>query len=134
MTKKSNRAFVGALTVLLAVAALDVSGALAQALPTSVPTTTSTACSVGTITECGKEIIQKCEWRFEFDLNVIVRTGGISFGTYECKESGFKTLYKDTTGTPGSCPTLGGGSQGTGLTGTRGSGDDASDDDVFCLE
>lgn len=134
MTRKINRAFVGALTVLLAVAALDVSGALAQALPTNDGTITSTACSVGTITECGKEIIQKCEWRFELDLNIIVRTGGISFGTYECKEYGFKTLYKDAKSTLGSCPTYGGGSQGTGLTGTRGSGDDGSDDDMFCLE
>ena len=132
MTMKANRALLGVIALLLAAAGLDVSGAFAQALPTTDGTITSTTCSVGTLTECGRETIQKCEWKFDIDLNVFTRSGSISIGRYECRDYGFKTLYKDKNGPAPStsCPTGGGGSQGTGLVGTRGSGDE---DTSFCL-
>ena len=129
MTTKFNRLLAGAFAMLAGVAALDVSGALAQALPTSGGTITSTTCSVGTLTECGRETIVKCEWKFDINANVFTRSGGLSGGRFECKDAGFKTLYKDRTPAP-SCSAVGG-SQGSGLTGTRGSGDD---EDSFCFE
>ncbi|MBL0172786.1 MAG: hypothetical protein IPP90_19170 [Gemmatimonadaceae bacterium] len=135
MTTNFNRLLAGAVALLAGVAALDVTGLLAQALPTSDGAITSTTCSVGTLTECGRETIQKCEWKFDINLNILGRSGGFSGGRFECRDYGFKTLYKDKNSSTSStsCPTVGGGSQGTGLTGTRGSGDELSDD-LFCLE
>jgi len=136
MTPTLNRVFVGAFALLVAAAGLDVSGALAQALPTTDGQVTATTCGTGTRTQCGEEAIMHCEWKFEFDLNVILRTGGLKMGQQSCQKIGTRRLYKDidTPVIQSNCPTstVGGGSRGSGSTGSRGSGDDESFGDESC--
>ena len=136
MTTTLHRALAGAFALLVAAAGLDVSGALAQALPTNDSPTTATTCGTGTRNTCGTEAIMHCEWKFEIDLNILLRSGGIKMGQNTCQKIGTRTLYKDidTPTTLGTCETstVGGGSRGTGSTGSRGSGDDESGDDAAC--
>ena len=132
MSISNLRALAGAFALLAGAAVLDVSGVLAQQAPDD-STFTSTSCGVGTLSECGREDIKKCSWKFEFHLDPRKEMGGITIGVYDCKDYGFKALYKDRNGTseqPPSC--YGGGSRGTGLPGTRGSGDELEEDN-FCF-
>ena len=132
MSTIALRILAGAAALLLTFAAVDVPGARAQTAYPTAEGTTATTCGTGVLQFCGTETIQKCEWTFEVDLNLFTRCGGIKVGRYECKSYGYKTLYKDQreVTVPG-CSTIGGGSRGTGMTGTRGSGED--DGDGFCL-
>jgi hypothetical protein len=133
MTRTFNRVLLGTFALLFALAGLDVSGALAQALPTD-GTVTATTCGTGTRTECGQQDILKCEWKFEIDFNILTKSFSLKTGEQSCTKIGTKTLYKDIdTVTGGTCTrTIGGGSRGTGSTGSRGSGDEESTGDETC--
>ncbi len=133
MTSTFNRALIGAFALLVTMAGLDVSGALAQALPTD-GTTTATTCGTGTITACGQEDILKCEWKFEIDFNILSRSFGLRTGQSSCTKIGTRNLYKDiVTPDRGTCTSpIGGGSRGSGSVGSRGSGDDESAGDETC--
>ena len=134
-----QRAVVGVTALIFAIATFDVGRAFAQAVIVDggTGTTTSTACGMGTREECGFQDIMTCSWKFELDIGAITRTGGLRIGKYECQKTGRRTLYKDVNGTllgtGGDCgTTVGGGSRGGGLSGTRGSGDDAGDEYGSC--
>ncbi len=115
------RAAFGVFALLITVATVDVSRAMAQ-----TTTLTPTACGAGVIAACGTEELKKCDTTFSFNLNVVMQSGGLTWSSTNCTSAGYRTLYKDTktastgTTTTGSC----GGSTGTGLSGMRGSGDD----------
>ncbi len=139
MTRTANRALMGVCALFFAVAGLDVAGAFAQALPTTDPSgaqgVTSTTCGVGTKERCGNVSIMKCSWKFEFNLNIIGKGGGLSTGEYDCQKIGSRDLYKDidTPTNPNCTSTIGGGSRGSGSTGSRGSGDDDGYGDESCF-
>lgn len=134
MTLTIPRAAFGVCALLVTVATIDVSRALAQ-----TTTITPTVCGAGTEKACGSEPVTKCEYSFSLDLNLFMQSGGIKWTTSNCTV-GYKTLYKDVKSTSGTSDgaltcgstntTLGGGSTGTGLSGMRGSGED---DDVVSV-
>ena len=130
MSTIALRILAGAAALLLTFAAVDVPGARAQTAYPTAEGTTATTCGTGVLASCGSEVIQKCEWTFELDINIFTRSGGIKVGRVECKPYGTKTLYKDQREVViPDCSTIGGGSRGSGSTGARGSGDD----DAFCF-
>jgi hypothetical protein len=128
MTMTIPRAAFGVFALLVTVATIDVSRAMAQ-----TTTITPTVCGAGTEKACGSEPVTKCEHSFSLDLNLFMQSGGIKWTTSNCT-AGYKTLYKDVKSTGGTsdgvltCGTSstahGGGSTGTGLSGMRGSGED----------
>jgi len=120
MTNTLSRTLFGAIAVLFATATLEVSGALAQALPGDV---TSTTCGPGTMHECGSENIVHCAFKFDIQINPLTRGGGISVGRYECKNVGVRNLYKDTR-TSNSCTIREGPGSGPGGTSSRSGGHD----------
>lgn len=140
MTRNPTRALFGACALLFAAVAFNVSGALAQAVPTtgdggSAPPITSTSCGTGTKTKCGTVDVMHCAWKFEFNLNVLGKSGGLNMGQYDCKKIGTRDEYKDIdTPLPLRCgSTTGTGSTGSGTTGTRGSGDEDGFVDETCF-
>ncbi len=136
MTTTLHRAVVGAFALILAAAGLDVSGAFAQAVPTTDGAVTATTCGTGTLHTCGEVAIMHCEWKFEIDLNIFGRSGGLKAGQSSCQKIGTRTLYKDIdtpTGLRSCTSPIGGGSRGSGSTGSRGSGDDESTGDENCV-
>ena len=86
------RAAFGMFALLFTVATVDVARARAQ-----TTTVTSTACAMGTLTACGSQPITTCETTVQFDLNIFLRTGGLKYTETNCA-TGYKTLYKDRTG------------------------------------
>lgn len=134
MTTTLHRVVAGAFALLFAAAGLDVSGALAQAVPTTDGAVTTTTCGTGTREACGQQDILKCEWKFEFEFNPITKAVGLRTGQSSCTKIGTRSLYKDiSTPDRGICTSpVGGGSRGSGSVGSRGSGDDESAGDESC--
>lgn len=93
MTLKAlNRMAAFLCAALISVALVDVAGVLAQVAPTTE--LTATKCGSGTITECGSEPIETCDWDIQIGF-----TFGSNFGIRivrsDCKVIGSRPLYKD---------------------------------------
>jgi hypothetical protein len=126
MTSSFSRALLGAFAILFAAATFNVGRAIAQAVPTTGTSVTTTECGAGSLVQCGREDILHCSWRFEINLDLLTRGGGLRIGRYECVKAGYRNLYKDQVLAPAvrSCPVLGRGSDGS--TGGWDDADDAS--------
>lgn len=125
MSQSKHRAVFGAFAFFVAVAAIDVSFARAQALGGGI---ISTACAVGTVEPCGYRDIMQCETRLSMDANIFNRSGGIQYSVTVCQKAGQMTLYKDlrTQST--------GGNAGRCLRGSEEDGDIALDASSDCGE
>ncbi len=102
MPRIISRVAAGVVALLVATATINV----AQAFADDPIEIVSTPCGAGTITPCGTEKIQKCEWRFGISYDPFAKGGSFSIGTYECKEFGYKTLYKDKKVTHTTAPSI----------------------------
>lgn len=93
MTSHLSRVAAAVLAALTAVAVVDVSQSLAQAVAPSVDDVISTTCGAGTRTECAQKPIESCSWDFSISFS---RTGGgISLKVMDCKVTGHVPIYKD---------------------------------------
>lgn len=124
MTMTIPRAALGVFALLVTVATVDVSRAMAQ--DTAV---TPTTCGPGVLKACGSEEFKRCDHAVSGNVSWMAQLFGLTMTSTNCTSAGYRTIYKDkpktaeTRSEGGAYPTCGG-STGGGAIGMRGSGDE----------
>ncbi len=95
MTTHLSRIAAAVLVALTAVAVVDVSRSLAQAVPSAGPDVISTTCGAGTKDQCATTAVTKCDWELSFSLNPQLKGVEIHIKKVNCSVTGHVPIYKD---------------------------------------
>lgn len=95
MSSKLNRAAVGVLMALIAVALVDVSSTLAQQAPSTSSDVVATTCGAGTLEKCSDLKVEQCSWDIDFKVSVAEKSISFHIKKDDCKPTGTVPVYKN---------------------------------------